>query len=114
MQTIRSMMPLNALLDCVNAFHDSWHGWIGWWHGFFENETSVIVDSDTTVRFEHTNADGKTTVLKKEFKLIKGEVLDFAFNHVAELRVYFANEIEDCKCHGIHFFLHWSVCFSLL
>jgi len=73
---------------------------------FFENEKSVVIADDTSVRIEHVDAAGKTTVLKKGIKLTKGEVMDSTFMDVAKLEAFFEKEIEECKKQDILLSLH--------
>jgi len=73
---------------------------------FFDNEKSVVLDADTTVRIEHVAADGSTTVLKKGIKLVKDEVMDATFMDVAKLQAFFEKEIADTKQKGLLLSLH--------
>jgi len=73
---------------------------------FFENEKSVILEADTTVRIEHEAADGTKTVLKAGIKLTKDEVMDSTFMDVAKLQAFYTKEIAECKTQGILLSLH--------
>ncbi len=61
---------------------------------FFESETSTTLAADTTARIEYLAADGGVQVLKDGIALQAGEVADTAVMHVADLRRFFAEQIE--------------------
>ncbi len=76
-------------------------------HGdFYGTETSTTLDAPTEVRIEFVGADGATTVLKDRLALLAGEVIDTAVMHVAELRQFYAEQIEAAKKDGVLLSLH--------
>ncbi|WP_432476863.1 NADP-dependent isocitrate dehydrogenase [Nocardioides sp. GXQ0305] len=73
---------------------------------FRSNEKSVVVDGDDTLRIEHVAADGTTTVLKEEVKVLAGEVVDATFMDVAALRRFLTEQIARAKADDVLFSLH--------
>ncbi len=53
---------------------------------------SYTAPAATTVSITHTDAAGKTTVLKKDLKLKEGEIVDASFMSVQHLRAYFEQQ----------------------
>ncbi|HSP42308.1 MAG TPA: NADP-dependent isocitrate dehydrogenase, partial [Luteolibacter sp.] len=73
---------------------------------FFSNEKSVTLTEAATVRIEHVAADGTVTVLKPEFALEAGEVIDSTFMSKAALTSFLAEQIAAAKAEGVLFSLH--------
>ena len=73
---------------------------------FFGSEQSAIMSEAGSVRIEFTGADGKTTVLKAETPLEKGEVIDASFMSVKALEKFLEEEIQAAKDQGIMLSLH--------
>ena len=73
---------------------------------FFHNEKSVTMGADTQVRIEHVNAEGGVTVLKDNFKILTGEIIDSTYMSKRALEAFFAAQVKDCKEKGILFSLH--------
>jgi len=73
---------------------------------FFSNEQSVTIDADTTVRIEHVAEDGSVTVLKPDFSVLAGEIVDSTFMSKAALTKFLKAEIKDAKEEGVLFSLH--------
>ncbi len=73
---------------------------------FFGNEKSVTVEKATTVRIEFVDPQGKAKVLKKDFNLLDGEVIDGTKMSAKALRAFFAEQVEDAKKQGVLFSLH--------
>jgi isocitrate dehydrogenase len=73
---------------------------------FRSNEQSITVPSATTVRIEHTTADGTKTVLKDNLPLLAGEVIDSSVMNKAALLAFIDAEIADAKATGLLFSLH--------
>ncbi|MDN5895446.1 MAG: NADP-dependent isocitrate dehydrogenase [Nocardioides sp.] len=73
---------------------------------FRDNEQSVILDKDDTLRIEHVTADGSTTVLKESLPVLAGEVVDGTFLSVAKLRGFLAAQIERAKADDVLFSVH--------
>ncbi|MDP3967594.1 MAG: NADP-dependent isocitrate dehydrogenase [Nocardioides sp.] len=75
-------------------------------HDFRSNEKSVVVDGDDTLRIEHVGADGTTTVLKDDVKVLAGEVVDATFMDVAALRRFLTEQIARAKADDVLFSVH--------
>jgi isocitrate dehydrogenase len=73
---------------------------------FFGNEKSVTVEKATTVRIEFVDPQGNVKVLKKDFNLLDGEVIDGTKMSAKALRAFFAEQVEDAKKQGVLFSLH--------
>jgi len=73
---------------------------------FYGSEKSVTVKKPTEVRIEFVAGDGATTVLKERLALQAGEVVDTAVMHVAELRKFYAEQIEAARRDGVLLSLH--------
>ena len=72
---------------------------------FFASEKSTTITADTTVKIEFVSASG-TTVLKKDLKLIKGEIIDASFMSVSALRSFYEEAFETAKADGVLASLH--------
>jgi isocitrate dehydrogenase len=76
-------------------------------HGdFYGSETSTTMAAATDVAIEFVADDGTTTVLKPKISLQAGEVIDTAVMHVAELREFYAEQIEAARRDGVLLSLH--------
>jgi isocitrate dehydrogenase len=73
---------------------------------FYGNEQSAVIDQATTLRIEHTDRAGKTTVLKDGIKLTAGELMASTFMKAAALRQFFEQEISAAKANGVLVSLH--------
>ena len=73
---------------------------------FFSNEKSVTLAEAATVRIEHVAADGTVTVLKPDFPLQAGEVLDGTFMSKTALTEFLAAQVASAKAEGVLFSLH--------
>ena len=73
---------------------------------FRNNEASVTIASETTMRIEHVAADGTTTVLKEGVPLQAGEVLDGTFMSRRALLAFLAEQVEAAQREGVLFSLH--------
>ncbi|MBI5503456.1 MAG: NADP-dependent isocitrate dehydrogenase [Deltaproteobacteria bacterium] len=73
---------------------------------FYGSETSTTVANATEVRYEFVDATGAVTVLKKKMALRDGEIIDTSVMHVAELRKFFEEQIEDAKNNDVLLSLH--------
>jgi isocitrate dehydrogenase len=73
---------------------------------FFSNEKSVTVDAATEVKIEHVADDGKVTLLKGEFALKAGEILDGTVLRKRALLEFYAEQIARAKRDGVLFSLH--------
>jgi len=75
-------------------------------HDFHHNEKSVTVADATTVRIEHVGSDGSVSVLKSDFPLLAGEVIDSTFMSKKALISFYKEQLVDAKQQGILFSLH--------
>ncbi|WP_420453318.1 NADP-dependent isocitrate dehydrogenase [Ilumatobacter sp.] len=73
---------------------------------FASNEKSVTVSEATDVRIEHVDPEGAVTVLKDDFGLLAGEVIDSTFMSVEALRDFLAEQVADAKQQGVLFSIH--------
>jgi len=73
---------------------------------FASNEQSVTVAAPAEVRIEYVGSDGTVTVLKSEFPLLAGEVIDSTVMSVSALRSFLAEQVADAKDRGVLFSLH--------
>lgn len=73
---------------------------------FYGSEQSLTLDSDCQVRIEFVSSSGEVKLLKDDFPLLQGEVIDASRMEVAKLRAFFAAEIERAKAEGILLSLH--------
>ena len=58
------------------------------------------------MRIEHVGPDGTVSVLKPEFPLLAGEVIDSTVMSVSALRSFLAEQVADAKDRGVLFSLH--------
>ena len=72
---------------------------------FYDNEKSVTIESDTTIKYVFTDKDGKETTLK-ELEVGKGDVVDGTYMDRRKLRDFFSLVIDDAKDKDILFSLH--------
>ncbi len=73
---------------------------------FFGSEQSVVKESEGDVRIEFVSQKGDTQVLKDNFKILAGEVIDSGVMSAAKLKDFFAREIENAKKEDILLSLH--------
>lgn len=73
---------------------------------FFSNEKSVTVPAATTVRIEHLDTAGKTTILLPKLALKAGEIIDGTFINKNALVAFYAEQIAKAKADGVLFSLH--------
>jgi isocitrate dehydrogenase len=73
---------------------------------FRATEQSVTVAADGVIRIEHVNADGKVTVLKPEFPVLAGEVVDAALMEREALDEFLADQVVAARRDGILFSVH--------
>lgn len=73
---------------------------------FAHNEKSTTLENATNVKIEHTNKDGKITVLKDSFPLLAGEVIDASVMSKKALLSFLEDEIVDAKSKGLLLSLH--------
>jgi len=73
---------------------------------FYGSENSTTLKNATEVRYEFVDAAGAVTVLKKKMPLLEGEIIDTSAMHIAPLRKFFEEQIEDAKKKGLLLSLH--------
>ncbi|MEP9361861.1 NADP-dependent isocitrate dehydrogenase [Nocardioides sp. CN2-186] len=73
---------------------------------FFSNEKSVVIPADDTLTIKLLGADGAETVLKKDIKVLAGEVVDGTFMDVAALRRFLTEQIARAKAEDVLFSAH--------
>ncbi len=73
---------------------------------FCSNEKSVTLDGATTIRIEHRDSDGKTTVLKSELAVLDGEIIDATVMSKKALVEFLDAQVEDARKSGVLFSLH--------
>ena len=72
---------------------------------FFENEQSVVLDGDKTIKIELHKKDGSVDQLA-EIEAFDKEILDATFMSAKALRSFLAKSIEDAKANGVLWSLH--------
>ena len=73
---------------------------------FRSTEQSVTVADDGAVRIEHVSAGGDVTVLKPDFPVLAGEVLDSAVMRRAALEAFLAEQVAEAKAQGVLYSVH--------
>ncbi len=73
---------------------------------FAHNEQSVTIDEASMVKIQHSDSNGKTTVLKDFFPLLPGEIIDGTVLRKKALLAFLAEQVEVAKKEGILFSLH--------
>jgi isocitrate dehydrogenase len=73
---------------------------------FRNNEKSVVIDSENTLRIELDGDDGSTTVLRESVPVLEGEVVDATVMRVTALREFLAKQIARAKAEGVLFSVH--------
>jgi isocitrate dehydrogenase len=73
---------------------------------FRSTEQSVTVAADGAVRIEHVSGDGDITVLKPDFRVLAGEILDSAVMRRAALDAFLAEQADEAKEQGVLYSVH--------
>ena len=73
---------------------------------FFSNEKSVTIEDATSVKIEHTSADGTVTVLKDGIALQEGEIFDATAMSKSALVKFLKDQTAAAKSEGILYSLH--------
>jgi isocitrate dehydrogenase len=73
---------------------------------FRSTELSVTIAEAGTIRIEHVAADGTVTVLKPDFPVQEGEVVDAAVMRRVALQTFLAAQIQAAQDEGILFSVH--------
>ncbi len=73
---------------------------------FRDNEKSVVMELDDTLKIQHIAANGDVTVLKESLPVLAGEIVDGTFMNVEALDEFLKNEIALAKETGVLFSVH--------
>ena len=73
---------------------------------FFHNEKSITLASATTVKIQHINTSGETSILKDNLALLKDEIIDATVLSKKALISFIENQITDAKEKNVLFSLH--------
>lgn len=73
---------------------------------FAHNEKSVTLADATTIKILHTDSNGNTTLLKDNFSLLKGEIIDSTVMNKKALVSFLDKQVADAREQGILFSLH--------
>jgi isocitrate dehydrogenase len=73
---------------------------------FYETELSTTVPKDTSVSIELIQTDGTVVPLRKSVSLVQNEVIDAACMRIAELRKFYAAEMDDAANSELLLSLH--------
>lgn len=73
---------------------------------FFANEKSKTLDKACSVNIKFTNNHGESTLLKKNIKLLEGEIIDGTFMSKNALVSFLASQIAEAKDEGVLFSIH--------
>ncbi len=73
---------------------------------FFHTEKSVTVKDATNIRIEHVDAEGNKTILKENFPLLNGEIIDASVMRKKSLLSFLEAEMKDANDKGILLSLH--------
>jgi isocitrate dehydrogenase len=73
---------------------------------FYGNEQSVSVPKAGVLRIEHVDAAGKVSVLKDGVKVKDAELISTTFLSAAQLRAFYAREMDAAKRDGLLISLH--------
>ncbi len=73
---------------------------------FRNNEISLTISEPSSVRIEHIDKSGNTSVLKEKVELLAGEVIDATVMSKKALTTFLAEQVESAKQEGVLFSLH--------
>ncbi len=73
---------------------------------FRSNEKSAVMDADTTLRIEHTDEAGTTTVLHESVPVLAGEVVDASFLSAAALDAFLKAQVQRAQDEDVLFSVH--------
>jgi isocitrate dehydrogenase len=73
---------------------------------FRATEASVTIPEATSIRIEHVAADGTLSVLKPDFPVAAGEVVDGAVMRVAALREFLGEQVREAREAGLLYSVH--------
>ena len=73
---------------------------------FFHNEKSTTISKATTVKIQHIDSTGKTSILKDKLDLLDGEIIDATVLSKKALIRFIEKQITDAKEKNVLFSLH--------
>lgn len=73
---------------------------------FRSNEQSATLTEQSTVRIEHVAANGKVSVLKSDFEVQAGEIMDATFMSRQALQSFLKEQINEAHQQGVLLSLH--------
>jgi isocitrate dehydrogenase len=73
---------------------------------FAHNEKSITITAPTTIKIQHTDTNGKSTILKSNLSLLKGEIIDATVMSKKALVAFIEAQINDAKENNVLFSLH--------
>jgi isocitrate dehydrogenase len=73
---------------------------------FRSTEKSVTIPAATKIRIEHVAQDGTTTVLKSDFPVLQGEVVDGSVMRAAALNEFLTGQIAEARSMGLLYSVH--------
>src|SRR5690606_8164962 len=73
---------------------------------FYGNEQAAGIDKAGTLRIEHVDAAGRTTVLKDDVQVRDGELIATTYLGAAKLRAFYAREMDGAGRDGLLISLH--------
>ncbi|GAA1666249.1 isocitrate dehydrogenase, NADP-dependent [Citricoccus zhacaiensis] len=81
-------------------------------NAFFHNEKSVVIGEDSTIRIQFVEGSGEAgqsgqaIVLKDDFPVLAGEIIDGTFMSAAALDEFLAAQVARAKAEGVLFSTH--------
>ena len=73
---------------------------------FYGTEKSLTVDDEKLVKIIYQDENGLEIILKDNFLLLKGEIIDTSVMKMNNLESFFKSQIQDAKDKGVLFSLH--------
>ena len=73
---------------------------------FFSNEKSTVLGSDDVLSIVHTAADGTRIELKKNLKVLAGEIVDATFMNATALNAFLKDTVETAKRDDVLYSVH--------
>ncbi len=73
---------------------------------FRSTEVSVTIAAPTTIRIEHVAADETVTVLRDDFPVLEGEIVDASVMRRAALQAFLAEQVDAARREEILFSVH--------
>lgn len=73
---------------------------------FYSNEKSITLEEADTITIQLEGPDGKSQILKKDLKVLKGEIIDGTFMSKKALLLFFKEQVKDARVKNLLFSLH--------